>query len=116
MMARIGMLRALNRGYVREFDSSRKDTHWGKQKLKKKPAGVTPSAFPCDCRPGVTSGSAAFLRNRATIWLTIDYSHNANTNHLVPAFANSSSPRSLFPELDWSRQRGHGAAPAHTTA
>jgi len=29
MMARIGVLRALNRGYVREFDSSRKDMHWG---------------------------------------------------------------------------------------
>ena len=31
MMARIGVMRALNRGYVREFDSSRKDTHWGKR-------------------------------------------------------------------------------------
>jgi hypothetical protein len=29
MMARIGVMRALNRGYVREFDTSRKDTHWG---------------------------------------------------------------------------------------
>ena len=29
MMARIGMLRALNRNVEREFDSSRKDTHWG---------------------------------------------------------------------------------------
>jgi len=35
MMARIGMLRALNRNVVREFDSSRKDTHWGKHKLKR---------------------------------------------------------------------------------
>ena len=35
MMARIGMTRALNRGYVRGFDSSRKDTHWGKRKLKR---------------------------------------------------------------------------------
>jgi hypothetical protein len=35
MMARIGMLRALNRHLVREFDSSRKDTHWGKRKLKR---------------------------------------------------------------------------------
>ena len=33
MMARIGMLRALNRHLVREFNSSRKDTHWGQQKL-----------------------------------------------------------------------------------
>jgi hypothetical protein len=33
MMARIGAMRALNRGYVREFDSSRKDTHWGRRKL-----------------------------------------------------------------------------------
>ena len=30
MFARIGIMRALNRGYVREFNSSRKDTHWGK--------------------------------------------------------------------------------------
>jgi hypothetical protein len=35
MMARIGIMRALNRDYVREFDSSRKDTHWGKRKLKR---------------------------------------------------------------------------------
>jgi hypothetical protein len=35
MFARIGIMRALNRGYVREFDTSRKDTHWGKQKLKR---------------------------------------------------------------------------------
>jgi hypothetical protein len=32
MMARIGVMRALNRGYVREFNSSRKDTHWGRHK------------------------------------------------------------------------------------
>jgi len=35
MTARIGVMRALNRGYVREFDSSRKDTRWGKRKLKR---------------------------------------------------------------------------------
>jgi hypothetical protein len=35
MHARIGMLRALNRNGVREFDSSRKDTHWGRRKLKR---------------------------------------------------------------------------------
>jgi hypothetical protein len=35
MMARIGMLRALNRNIERTFDSSRKDTHWGKRKLKR---------------------------------------------------------------------------------
>jgi hypothetical protein len=29
MFARIGVMRALNRGYVREFDTSRKNTHWG---------------------------------------------------------------------------------------
>jgi len=33
MFARIGVMRALNRGHVREFDASRKDTHWGKRKL-----------------------------------------------------------------------------------
>jgi hypothetical protein len=35
MMARIGVMRALNRGHVRGFDSSRKDTHWGKRKLRR---------------------------------------------------------------------------------
>jgi hypothetical protein len=35
MFARIGVMRALNRGHVREFDTSRKDTHWGRQKLKR---------------------------------------------------------------------------------
>ena len=35
MMARIGIMRALNRNVVREFNSSRKDTHWGRHKLKR---------------------------------------------------------------------------------
>jgi hypothetical protein len=35
MMARIGMLRALNRSVERGFNSSRKDTQWGKRKLKR---------------------------------------------------------------------------------
>jgi len=35
MHARIGVLRALKRHVVQEFDSSRKDTHWGKRKLKR---------------------------------------------------------------------------------
>jgi hypothetical protein len=33
MRARIGMLRALNRHLVREFNSSRKDTYWKPRKL-----------------------------------------------------------------------------------
>src|SRR5467141_4287239 len=35
MMARIGMLRALNRNVERVFNQSRKDTHWGRRKLKR---------------------------------------------------------------------------------
>jgi hypothetical protein len=35
MHARIGMLRALNRNVERMFNTSRKDTHWGKHKLKR---------------------------------------------------------------------------------
>ena len=35
MMARIGVMKALNRGHVREFDTTRKDHHWGKRKLKR---------------------------------------------------------------------------------
>jgi hypothetical protein len=34
MMAGIGLLRALNRNVQREFDTSRKDTHWGRRKRK----------------------------------------------------------------------------------
>src|SRR5882724_7139178 len=37
MMARIGVMRALNRGYVREFDSSRKDTLWGEGRAEEGP-------------------------------------------------------------------------------
>ncbi|SHG54636.1 hypothetical protein [Bradyrhizobium erythrophlei] len=33
MFARIGVMRALNRHVEREFNSSRKDTHWGQRKL-----------------------------------------------------------------------------------
>jgi hypothetical protein len=33
MFARIGMMRGLNRHVERVFDSSRKETHWGKRKL-----------------------------------------------------------------------------------
>jgi hypothetical protein len=35
MLARISVLLALNRGHVREFNSSRKDPHWGRRKLKR---------------------------------------------------------------------------------
>jgi hypothetical protein len=33
MMARIGVMRALNRHVERVFNPDRKDTHWGKRKL-----------------------------------------------------------------------------------
>jgi hypothetical protein len=35
MLARIGIMRALNRNAVREFNPDRKDTHWGRRKLKR---------------------------------------------------------------------------------
>ena len=35
MMARIGLLRALNRNVERIFNSSRKDMHWGRRKPKR---------------------------------------------------------------------------------
>jgi hypothetical protein len=35
MFARIGVMRALNRNVVRTFNSSRKDTHWGRRKLRR---------------------------------------------------------------------------------
>jgi hypothetical protein len=35
MFARIGFMQALNGGRVREFNSDRKDTHWGRRKLKR---------------------------------------------------------------------------------
>jgi hypothetical protein len=35
MLARIGIMRALNRHAERVFSSDRKDPHWGKKKLKR---------------------------------------------------------------------------------
>ncbi len=35
MPARIGMMKALNRHVVREFNPDRKDSNWGKRKLKR---------------------------------------------------------------------------------
>src|ERR1700674_3060007 len=35
MFARIGVMQALNRSAVREFNPDRKDTHWGRRKLKR---------------------------------------------------------------------------------
>ena len=35
MLARIGVMRALNRHVERVFDPSRKEKHWGKRKLKR---------------------------------------------------------------------------------
>jgi hypothetical protein len=35
LFARIGIMRALNRHVERVFDPSRKDRHWGKQKVKR---------------------------------------------------------------------------------
>jgi hypothetical protein len=35
MLARIGVMRALNRHVEREFNPDRKDPHWGKRKLKR---------------------------------------------------------------------------------
>jgi hypothetical protein len=35
MMAHIGVMRALNRHVERVFDNSRKESHWGKRKLKR---------------------------------------------------------------------------------
>jgi hypothetical protein len=35
MMARIGVVRALNRHVERVFDPTRKDHHWGRRKLKR---------------------------------------------------------------------------------
>jgi hypothetical protein len=35
MFARIGAMKALNRGRVSEFNPDRKDHHWGRRKLKR---------------------------------------------------------------------------------
>ena len=37
MFARIGIMRAINRHVERVFNTSRKDTHWGKRKLARNP-------------------------------------------------------------------------------
>jgi len=35
MFAQMGMMQAINRHRVKEFDTSRKPHHWGKRKLKR---------------------------------------------------------------------------------
>src|SRR6187551_4064234 len=35
LLARIGVMKALNRGVERVFNPDRKETHWGKRKLKR---------------------------------------------------------------------------------
>jgi hypothetical protein len=35
MFARIGVMQALNRGYVRQFNPKEKEPHWGRRKLKR---------------------------------------------------------------------------------
>ena len=35
MFARIGVMQALNRGHVREFNPSQKQHHWGRRKLRR---------------------------------------------------------------------------------
>jgi hypothetical protein len=40
MHARIGMLRALNRNVVREFDSSRKEPQWGPPQAEERPMTI----------------------------------------------------------------------------
>jgi hypothetical protein len=35
MLARTGIMRALNRHRVREFNPKRKEPHWGRRKLKR---------------------------------------------------------------------------------
>lgn len=40
MMARIGVMRALNRNVEREFNPNRKDTHWGPAETKEGPVNV----------------------------------------------------------------------------
>ena len=40
MFARIGIMRALNRGHVREFNPERKNHHWGRRKLKRETASL----------------------------------------------------------------------------
>jgi hypothetical protein len=42
MLPHIGVLKALNRHRVREFNSIRKETHWGKRKLKRDPERAVP--------------------------------------------------------------------------
>jgi hypothetical protein len=39
-VARIGVMRAIHRHHVEEFDTSRKTSHWGKRKLNATNAGV----------------------------------------------------------------------------
>ncbi len=34
-ITKLGVMKAMNRGYVRTFNPDRKDPHWGKRKLRR---------------------------------------------------------------------------------
>jgi hypothetical protein len=49
MLPRIGVMLALNRHQVREFNPDRKEKHWGKRKLKRDICSAGACVFPpCD--------------------------------------------------------------------
>jgi len=51
MHARFGMMRELNRHIERVFNSSRKDTRWGKHKIEERPVKkIQPGCDPRRCR------------------------------------------------------------------
>ena len=51
MMAKIGFMKALHRGREREFNTDRKETHWGKRKLKRDECKRPPTRAAARRRP-----------------------------------------------------------------
>jgi hypothetical protein len=67
MMARIGIMRALNRGYIREFNSSRKDTHWQPTQAEARYVMTDPKKDACeptDKKHGLSKQSREAERQR----------------------------------------------------
>jgi hypothetical protein len=62
MHARIGVMRALNRNVEREFDSSRKETHWEKTQAQEGPM--------------------------TTVWIYVDTRHHVGHPGHLKVFAN----------------------------
>lgn len=105
MLARIGVMRGLNRHVERVFGSSRKETHWGKLKLardrwlRKSLLWLFSPALSCTLLAACASGGQTAGE------------HIADMPHWMGGLPEGTPPRRGTPEYDaWMKQCAEDAA------